>query len=213
MRVLVTGHKGYIGTAIVPMLISEGLEVVGLDNGMFEDCTCTAPNPSPLEIRKDLRDIEPENLEGIDTIIHLGGLSNDALGNLDPQLTYDINILTVARLARLAKQAGVRRFLNSSSCSVYGCADETLVTENTEIGPLTAYARSKAVVDEDLGRLADANFTTAYLRNGVAYGFSPRLRLDLVLNNFVASAYTTGRVVVQSAGIPWRPMVHIEDRS
>lgn len=211
MRVLVTGHKGYIGTVIVPMFVAEGLDVVGLDNCLFEDCVCGELPPEVPEIRKDVRDVTAADLDGFDAVIHLAGLSNDPLGNLDGSLTYDINYHAAARMARLAKDAGVKRFLNSSSCSVYGSAGDAMVDETGRLDPITAYGKSKVMLDEELARLSGPNFTTAYLRNATAYGFSPRLRLDLVLNDFVATAYTTGRIHIKSDGTPWRPIVHIED--
>lgn len=211
MRVLVTGHKGYIGTAIVPLLTREGIDVVGLDSCLFEDCTCEATDSEPPEIRKDLRDIQPADLAGFDAVVHLAALSNDALGNIDEELTYEVNLKAAVRLAQLAKEAGVQRFLNSSSCSMYGAADKEMVGEDDALDPFTPYARTKVLFDGELSRLCDGRFTTAYLRNGVAYGYSRRLRLDLVLNDFVASAYTTGKIRILSDGTPWRPMVHIED--
>ena len=211
MRVLVTGHKGYIGTVIVPMFVAEGHEVVGLDNCLFEECTCDVLPAEVPEIRKDVRDIDASDLEGFDAIVHLAGLSNDPLGGLDGALTYEINFQAAARMAKMAKDVGVGRFLNSSSCSVYGTSGDAMIDETGRLEPITAYAQSKVMLDQELSRLSDDNFTTAYLRNATAYGFSPRLRLDLVLNDFVAAAYTTGRILIKSDGTPWRPIVHIED--
>jgi len=211
VRVLVTGHKGYIGTVIVPMFVAEGFDVVGLDNCLFEECTFGELPPEVPEIRKDVRDVAAADLDGFDAVVHLAGLSNDPLGNLDGSLTYEINFDAAARLARLAKDAGVKRFLNSSSCSVYGSAGDDMVDETGRLDPITAYGKSKVMLDQELSRLSGPNFTTAYLRNATAYGFSPRLRLDLVLNDFVAAAYTTGRIHIKSDGTPWRPIVHIED--
>ena len=211
VRVLVTGHKGYIGTAIVPVLTKDGMDVVGLDSCLFEDCTCEATDCEPPEIRKDLRDIEPADLAGFDAVVHLAALSNDALGNIDEDLTCEINVTAAVRLAQMAREAGIQRFLNSSSCSMYGAAGKEVVAEDDALDPFTPYARSKVLFDAELSRLCDDRFTTAYLRNGVAYGYSRRLRLDLVLNDFVASAYATGKIRILSDGTPWRPMVHIED--
>ena len=211
MRILVTGHAGYIGTVMSPMLVAAGHEVVGLDSGLFAQCTFAGGTVPVPEIVKDVRDVEAKDLKGFDAIIHLAGLSNDPLGNLNPALTYDINHLASVRLARLAKMAGVPRFLFSSSCSNYGAAGDMLMTEEAELQPLTPYADSKVRVERDVALLAEDGFSPVFLRNATAYGVSPRLRFDLVLNNLVAWAFTTGRVLIKSDGTPWRPIVHIED--
>jgi nucleoside-diphosphate-sugar epimerase len=186
---------------------------VGLDSNLFARCTfgngiCDIPS-----IGKDIRDITAEDLEGFDAILHLAGLSNDPLGDLNPGLTYEINHLASVRLARLAKDAGVRRFVFSSSCSNYGAGGEDLLTEESPFNPITPYGISKVLVEKDLAKIGDANFSPTFLRNATAYGVSPRLRFDLVLNNLVAWAHTTGRVFIKSDGTPWRPIVHIEDIS
>jgi nucleoside-diphosphate-sugar epimerase len=213
MRLLVTGHLGYIGTVMVPMLLAEGYDVVGLDSDLFERCTFGDPPQAVPEIRKDLRDIQLSDVQGFDAVIHLAALSNDPLGDLDPDLTYDINHKASVRLAELCKQAKVSRFLFSSSCSLYGAAGESPVDEQAAFNPLTPYGHSKVLVERDVSRLADATFSPVFLRNATAYGASPRHRFDLVLNNLVAWAFTTGRVHIKSDGTPWRPLVHIEDIS
>jgi len=211
MRILVTGHKGYIGTVMVPMLLEAGQEVVGLDSDLFQQCTFYPGIEAVPELRVDLRDVQRAHLEGCDAVIHLAALSNDPLGDLNPEITYEINHAASVRLAHLAKEAGVPRFLYSSSCSSYGKAGDDLVDEATELHPITPYAISKVRVEQDVARLADDRFTPTFLRNASAYGVSPRLRFDLVLNNLVAWAYAKGRVHIKGDGTPWRPIVHIED--
>jgi len=211
MRVLITGHKGYIGTAIVPLFLSAGHDVSGLDSGIFEDCIFGGEIVQIPEIPKDLRDVERADLKGFDAVVHLAALCNDPLSDLRPELTFEINHAASLRFARLAKEAGVKRFLISSSCSIYGAAGENLVNESAPFNPVTVYGQSKVMLDTDVSKLADDSFSPTYLRNATAYGVSPRLRLDLVLNNLVASAYTTGRIFLKSDGTPWRPIVHIQD--
>ena len=211
MRVLVTGHLGYIGTVMVPMLQREGFDVVGLDSGLFEQCVFGQPAPTIPQLRMDLRDVQAADLAGFDAVLHLAALSNDPLGNLDPDLTYAINHLASVRLARLAKAAGVPRFLFSSSCSTYGAAGEDILDESANFNPVTPYGHSKVLVEQDVAKLADDSFSPTFLRNSTAYGVSPAHRFDLVLNNLVAWACTTGLVYIKSDGTPWRPIVHIED--
>ncbi len=213
MNVIVTGHKGYVGAVLVRLLLEAGHAVTGIDSDLYEACTFGDPGqlrPTP-ELRKDIRDVQAADLAGADAVLHLAGLSNDPLGDLNPALTYEINHLASVRLARLAKQAGVRRFVFSSSCSNYGAAGDDWIDETSAFNPVTPYGESKVRVERDVAPLADEAFTPVFLRSSTAYGVSPRLRFDLVLNNLVAWAYTTGRVFLKSDGSPWRPIVHVED--
>ena len=211
MRVLVTGHRGYIGVAMVPMLVQAGHTVVGLDSDLFQECTFCPGIFEVSDLRIDLRDVRTGDLEGFDAVIHLAALSNDPLSDLNPDITYDINYAASIRLARLAKEAGVPRFLYSSSCSSYGEAGDDLVDETASLHPITPYAISKVRVEQDVAGLADDRFSPTFLRNATAYGVSPRLRFDLVLNNLTAWAYAKRRVHIKSDGTPWRPIVHVED--
>lgn len=214
MKVLVTGHNGYIGSALVPILVRAGHDVVGLDNCLFEHCTLGADVDPVPTIRKDVREVELEDVQGFDSIIHLAGISNDPLGDLNPECTFDINHRASVRLAKLAKQARVERFLFSSSCSNYGAGgSDSILTEEAAFNPVTAYGQSKVLVEQQVSQLADKNFSPVFLRNATAYGYSPRLRGDLVLNNLVGWAHITGMVRLKSDGTPWRPIVHIEDIS
>ena len=211
MRTLVTGHNGYIGSVLAPLIAAAGHDVVGLDTYLFEDCSLGEDTVRIESLRCDVRDVRATDLAGFDAIIHLAALSNDPLGNVNPQCTYDINHLASVRLARLAKQAGVPRFLFASSCSLYGVAGDALLTEDAAFNPITPYGESKVRVELDVAKLADDRFSPTFLRNATAYGVSPRLRADIVVNNLVGVAYTTGEVLIQSDGTPWRPLVHIED--
>ncbi|MFI1657302.1 NAD-dependent epimerase/dehydratase family protein [Streptomyces sp. NPDC020472] len=212
MRVLLTGHQGYLGTVMAPVLTAAGHEVVGLDSGLFADCVLGPAPADPAGHRVDLRDVTAEHVAGVDAVIHLGALSNDPLGSLAPELTYDINHHASVRLARLAREAGVKRFLYASTCSVYGAAGgDELVTEDAPLRPVTPYAESKVRVEDDLHALADDDFTPVYMRNATAFGYSPRLRADIVLNNLVGHALLSGEVLVLSDGTPWRPLVHAAD--
>jgi nucleoside-diphosphate-sugar epimerase len=242
MRVLLTGHHGYIGSILTPMLVAAGHEVVGLDTYLYEGCDfgegrergeggergagrergddlgggrdlgaeCAAAVPV---IRGDVRDVSAAELEGFDAVLHLAALSNDPVGDLNPECTYAINHRASVALAQAAKRAGVERFLFASSCSLYGAADREWIDETAAFNPVSAYGESKVLAERDIGALADDSFSPTFLRNATAHGLSPRHRGDLVVNNLTAFAFATGEVLMQSDGTPWRPLVHIEDIS
>lgn len=211
MKVLVTGHLGFIGTVMVPMLLEEGFDVTGLDSDLFRYCTFGHEPRKVPTLRKDIRDVEREDLAGFEAIVHLAALSNDPLGNINPDLTYDINYKASVRMAEMAKEVGVQRFVFASSCSMYGKAGDDILDENAAFNPVTPYAKSKVYVERDVSQMASDSFSPCFMRNATAYGVSPRIRFDVVINNLVAWAITTGKILLKSDGTPWRPLVHIED--
>jgi nucleoside-diphosphate-sugar epimerase len=212
MKVLLTGHHGYIGSVATAIFVDGGHDVTGLDTFFYEGCDLGRDGAEVSALRMDLRDVTVEDLAGFEGVIHLAALSNDPIGELNPELTYEINWHATVDLARKAREAGVRRFVFASSCSMYGsAASEDLVGENAPLRPLTAYAESKVRAEEALSELSDDDFAPVFMRNATAYGASPRFRFDVVLNNLAAFAYTTGRVMIMSDGTPWRPLVHVED--
>lgn len=215
MRIALTGHQGYVGTLLAPMLVGAGHDVVGFDTNLYGSSTYGPPaDDTGIEhVDKDIRDIEASDLEGCDAVLHLAGLSNDPLGDLNPSLTDDINFRASVALAETARSVGVPRFVFSSSCSNYGAGVSDELTEESDFNPQTPYGHSKVNVEHAVGKLATDDFSPTFLRSGTAYGFSPRLRFDLVLNNLTAWAFCTGQVMLKSDGSPWRPIVHIEDMS
>jgi nucleoside-diphosphate-sugar epimerase len=213
MKILVTGHHGYIGSVMVGVLTRAGHDVTGLDSFLYDGCTFGEEGAAIPFLCRDVRDVCAADLRGFEAVIHLAALSNDPLGFLDESCTYDINHAGSVSLAKAAKAAGVPRFLFASSCSLYGAAGDSMLDEQAAFNPITAYGTSKVLVEADVSKLADRSFSPTFLRNATAYGVSPRLRADIVVNNLVGLACTTGEVLIQSDGTPWRPLVHVEDIS
>lgn len=211
MKILVTGNNGYIGNVLTKILLEKRYEVVGLDTDYYKECLLCQPGFEVRQLKKDTRKIEKSDLENIDAVVHLAALSNDPLGEFDPKLTEEINFHATIKLATLAKELGIKRFIYASSCSMYGIAGNEAVTEDSPFAPVTTYAISKVNSEKTLSEMADKVFSPVFLRPGTAYGVSPRLRLDLVVNNLTAWAYTTGKIKIMSDGTPWRPVIHIED--
>ncbi len=210
-RILLTGHEGYIGSVMAPLLVKAGYQVTGLDSGYFHDCTFVPDADAIPAVRKDIRDLKPDDVRGCDAVIHLAALSNDPIGNLNQEWTEEINYKASVRLAELARAAGVRRFLFSSSCIMYGMTETAVVTEESPLDPKTTYAMSKVKAERAIRELARDGFSPTFLRNGTVYGVSPRMRFDTVLNGLMAAAVATGKVTVLSDGKPWRPVLHVQD--
>ncbi len=211
MKVLITGHNGYIGTLLAPMLIEAGHDIFGIDSYFFENCHFGMPVPDIPALKLDIRDIELHDLFGYDAVIHLAGLSNDPLGDMNPECTYAINYHATMKIAHLAKHAGVQRFIHASTCSIYGASGDDSLTEDACFNPVTPYGEAKMLVERDLALLTSDSFSPTFLRSGTAYGNSPKLRGDLVINNLLGYAVTTGEILLKSDGTPWRPLVHVED--
>ena len=211
-KVLVTGHQGYIGSVMVPWLVDRGYDVAGLDTVFYGDeCSFSSRKQPVCEVQKDIRDLSKADLEGFDAVVHLAALSNDPLGSLRHEVTYDVNHIASVRLAKLAREAGVARFLFSSSCSMHGASTDARVDETTPVNPLTPYGASKIRSEHDIAAMAVDGFSPVFMRNGTVYGVAPRLRVDVVLNNLVGWAVTTGKVLLYTDGTPWRPLIHVED--
>jgi nucleoside-diphosphate-sugar epimerase len=210
-RILITGNNGYIGSVMAPWLQSQGYDVIGFDTDYFQSCRLVPDLATIPTLRRDLRDVAAADLSGFDAVIHLAALSNDPIGNLNPTWTQDINGAGTIRLAKIAKKAGVQRFIFSSSCIMYGMSEALVVDESSPLAPQTEYARSKVAAEMALRQLADDSFSPTFCRNGTIYGLSPHMRFDTVLNNLMGSAFTTRRVVIHSDGTPWRPVVHVQD--
>jgi nucleoside-diphosphate-sugar epimerase len=211
MKIFATGHRGYIGAHVVDVLKLEGHTVVGCDIGLFEGCNWEPLVAPDRELVKDIRKVEAQDLDGCDCVVHLAAISNDPMGEMNAQLTFDVNRDASIHLAEIAKRAGVPRFLFAGSCSIYGKGEKLDLDENDPLNPLTAYARSKIETEQAVSKLADKSFTPVYLRNATAYGHSPMLRIDLVVNNLLGSAMSYGEIRIQSDGSPWRPLIHCRD--
>ncbi|MFH0861106.1 MAG: SDR family oxidoreductase [Candidatus Altiarchaeota archaeon] len=213
MSILVTGNNGYIGKILTKLLVEKGYDVIGYDSGYYSDCELFHDGFEIRQITKDIRNVSKKDIAGINAICHLAALSNDPMGSLDPKLTDEINHKATVKLAKLAIKNGVERFIYSSSCSLYGISDQKALTEESPQNPITAYAKSKVDSETDLKKIATKDFSPVFLRNSTAYGLSPLMRFDLVLNNLCGWAYTTGKIKIMSDGTPWRPLVHIGDIS
>ena len=211
MKIFVTGHKGYIGTHLIGLLKEAGHSVTACDINLFEESQIAEVNTPDLELIKDIRDITIDDLKGHDCVMHLAGISNDPMGDLNPQITYSINKDASINLAKLSKESGVKKFLFSSSCSIYGKGVNNDLNENAPVNPLTPYAISKIEVEKVLAEMADENFCAVFLRNSTAYGYSPMLRIDLVVNNLLSCAISKGDIRIMSDGEPWRPLIHCKD--
>ncbi|OZC03343.1 NAD-dependent epimerase/dehydratase family protein [Rubricoccus marinus] len=211
MRILLTGHDGYIGTVMATTLRDAGHEVHGIDSGLFAACAFGPQPLAPVATQADVREITPASLDGFDAVVHLANLSNDPLGNLDPDLTFAVNHRATVKLAEMAREAGVGRFVFASSCSLYGAAGQDAVTETAPFNPVTPYGEAKVLAERDLKPLATDSFAPVFMRNATVYGVSPRLRFDLVVNNLTAWAMATGQIRMKSDGSPWRPLVHVRD--
>jgi len=211
MRVLVTGNNGYIGAVLCKRLLEEGMEVIGLDTDFYRGCNLFALEYTVKQLSSDIRQVKKSDLQGIDAIIHLAALSNDPIGALNPELTLQINYLASVNLAKLARESKVKKFIFSSSCSIYGISGDEMIDENGLLDPVTAYAKSKVEAEKEIAKLADESFCPVFLRNATVYGVSPMLRVDLVVNNLAGWAFTTGKIKIMSDGTPWRPLIHIQD--
>lgn len=213
MKILVTGDRGYMGSVLVPLLLQENYKVIGLDTDYFGNGKRNISSPNYKPITKDIRDVSEKDLKDVEAIVHLSALSNDPMGELDPKLTEEINFKSSIKLAKLAKKLGIRRFLFSSSCSIYGIAKNGIVDEKSPVNPLTIYAKSKIDSEHELIKLADSNFAVGIMRNSTVYGFSPNFRNDLVVNNLVTTALAYGEIRIMSDGTPWRPLIDVRDLS